>query len=108
MDGCVSRPAHREQPHVVVIFDVALAQPCDPGDMALFTSDLAIRLGGWSREHARVIKLEVGDDVACAVIDANGDGSHIDIDWYAYGDAGWVVTDSWTDIRLREAEQFLS
>jgi hypothetical protein len=67
----------------------------------------AIDAGGWDHRYAVALAVQTAGDIAAALIDTNGDGADIDLDFYVRGaDGSWRGTSSgsagdegaeWTD-----------
>jgi hypothetical protein len=53
------------------------------------TDDVIISLGGWDTRYARVMMTAVDDDVAIALIDGNGDGAELEMEYWLKKDGAW-------------------
>ena len=60
----------------------------------------AVEIGGWDPRYAVPLAVQTGETVAAALIDTNGDGSAIDLDYYIRGADG-----SWTPYMSGSAQQ---
>ena len=50
----------------------------------------AIEAGNWDHRYALTLAIQTEDDIAAALIDTNGDGGAIDLDFYVQGsDGSW-------------------
>ena len=58
----------------------------DPGAL---TEDLIINVGGWNPTYARVMMLAIDDDVAIALVDGNGDGAELEMEYWEKEDGSW-------------------
>jgi hypothetical protein len=59
----------------------------DPMDL---TDDLIVLSGGWNPQYARVVMTAVDDDVAIVLVDGNGDGAELEMEYWEKGADGWV------------------
>ena len=55
------------------------------------TDDLVIEAGGWTPAYARVLLIETHRDVAIALVDGNGDGAELEMEYWFRGDHGWTA-----------------
>jgi len=62
-----------------------------PGELDLtsLTDDLIITLGGWNPRYARVVMIAVDDDEAIALVDGNGDGAELEMEYWHKEHDGW-------------------
>jgi len=67
--------------------------PSDP-DATSLTEDRIITGGGWNATYARVVAIAVDDDVAFALIDGNGDGVELEMEYWFKGGSGWSAGQS--------------
>jgi len=85
-------PAHR--PGV----SVQTHNPSGPGqtwrmvalDGTNLTEDLVIATGGWNPAFARVVLIVADEDVALVLVDGNGDGAELELEYWDKGADGWV------------------
>jgi len=59
-------------------------------DRADLTEDLVISTGGWHPAYARVVLLVADEDVAIALVDGNGDGSELEMEYWFKDANGWA------------------
>lgn len=52
------------------------------------TADAIIRAGGWHPRHARVLLIEPDEQDAVILIDGNGDGAELELEYWYLGDDG--------------------
>lgn len=57
---------------------------------ANLTDDLVIGTGGWHPAYARVILIVADEDVAFVLVDGNGDGSELEMEYWHKEADGWV------------------
>ncbi len=58
--------------------------------MRELTEDAIIRVGGWHPRYARVLLIECDGDFGLVLVDGNGDGSELEIEyWLREADGGW-------------------
>jgi hypothetical protein len=50
---------------------------------------LIISVGGWDPRYARVAMVAVDDDVAIALVDGNGDGAELEMEYWFKEDGKW-------------------
>ena len=54
------------------------------------SAEALIRAGGWHPRYARVLLAEHDDDHAVVLIDGNGDGAELELEyWHREADGGW-------------------
>jgi hypothetical protein len=54
------------------------------------SEDAIIRIGGWHPGYARVLLIEHDDENAVVVVDGNGDGAELELEyWHRDVDGGW-------------------
>lgn len=53
------------------------------------TDDVIISLGGWDPRYARVVMIAVDGDVGIALVDGNGDGAELEMEYWAKKDGTW-------------------
>jgi hypothetical protein len=58
-------------------------------DLGHLTDDAIISLGGWAPRYARVVMLAIDDDVAIALVDGNGDGAELEMEYWFKEDGTW-------------------
>ena len=58
------------------------------------TEDLVIATGGWHPAFARVVLIVEDEDVAIVVVDGNGDGAELEMEYWDKGADGWVCGQS--------------
>lgn len=63
---------------------------CQHERVATFDAEAAIIAGGWHPVYARVIDLQTDGDVAAALVDANGDGTDLNVGIYALEAGQWA------------------
>ena len=66
----------------------------------------AIAAGGWDARSATVLAVATNGDVGAAIIDTNGDGADIDLDWYVRVDGDWQPGSSGNISEAGSAESF--
>jgi hypothetical protein len=54
------------------------------------TEDLVIATGGWNPAFARVVLIVADEDVAIVIVDGNGDGAELELEYWDKGADGWV------------------
>jgi hypothetical protein len=59
-------------------------------DRANLTDDLVIGTGGWHTAYARVILIVADEDNAFVIVDGNGDGSELEMEYWHKAAIGWV------------------
>jgi hypothetical protein len=52
------------------------------------TADGIIQAGGWNRRYARVVLIEHDEQDAVILVDGNGDGAELELEYWHYGDDG--------------------
>jgi hypothetical protein len=62
--------------------------PASPDPTSL-TDDVIINVGGWDPRYARVVMIAVDDDVAIALVDGNGDGAELEMEYWFRKDGRW-------------------
>jgi hypothetical protein len=56
----------------------------------VLSAEALIRVGGWHPKYARVLLIEHDSDYAIALIDGNGDGAELELEyWYHDRDGFW-------------------
>jgi hypothetical protein len=60
----------------------------DAADGSLL-AELVIRAGGWHPDYARVLLIEPGGAFALVLVDGNGDGAELELEYW-YRDAGGI------------------
>lgn len=62
----------------------------DEGNVSL-APEVVLSEGGWNRNFARVLLIEEHDGQAVVLVDGNGDGAELELEyWSREGDDGWV------------------
>ena len=59
-------------------------------DPANLTDDLVIGAGGWHPAYARVILIVADEDVAFVLVDGNGDGSELEMEYWHRDRDRWI------------------
>jgi hypothetical protein len=58
--------------------------------MRALSGDAIIRIGGWHPGYARVLLIEHDDHDAIVVVDGNGDGAELELEyWHRESDGAW-------------------
>ena len=57
--------------------------------MRMLDENTAVAAGGWDARWAKVLAVATHEDVGAAIIDTNGDGGDVDLDWYERIDGEW-------------------
>ena len=56
----------------------------------VLSEDAIIRVGGWHPRYARVLLIEHDDDDAVVLVDGNGDGAELELEyWHRDSDGAW-------------------
>jgi hypothetical protein len=59
------------------------------------STEIVLREGGWNRNFARVLLIEEHDGQAVVLVDGNGDGAELELEFWTREDAGgWVFRSS--------------
>jgi hypothetical protein len=61
----------------------------DDGTIAALSPDAVIRYGGWDPRYARVLLIARDGDLALALVDGNGDGAELEVEYWHHYDGGW-------------------
>jgi hypothetical protein len=62
----------------------------DEGNVSL-APEVVLSEGGWNRNFAQVLLIEEHDGQAVVLVDGNGDGAELELEyWSREGDGGWV------------------
>jgi hypothetical protein len=59
------------------------------GASAALSPETVIRRGGWNPRYARVLLIEHDDDQALILIDGNGDGAELEVEYWHHDHGGW-------------------
>lgn len=59
-------------------------------DPTNLTGDLVISTGGWHPAYARVILIVADEDVAFVLVDGNGDGSELEMEYWHKDADDWI------------------
>jgi hypothetical protein len=59
-------------------------------DGSNLTEDLVIATGGWNPAFARVVLIVADADVAIVLVDGNGDGVELEMEYWNKNEDGWV------------------
>jgi len=59
-------------------------------DPTNLTEDLVIASGGWNPAFARVVLIVADADVAIVLVDGNGDGVELEMEYWNKNEDGWV------------------
>jgi hypothetical protein len=80
--------------------------PCNAGpstgaDLAMMTFDrthltdaLVLESGGWHSAYARVLLTVADENVGFVLVDGNGDGAELEMEYWCRGDNGWEAGSS--------------
>jgi hypothetical protein len=60
------------------------------GDGTNLTEDLVIATGGWNPAFARVVLIVADGDVAIVLVDGNGDGAELELEYWEKGADSWI------------------
>jgi hypothetical protein len=52
------------------------------------TADAIIQGGGWNPKYARVVLIEHDEHIAVILVDGNGDGAELELEYWHHGDDG--------------------
>ena len=53
------------------------------------SEDAVIQLGGWDRRFARVLLIEQSGEYALVLVDGNGDGAELEVEYWRDGGGSW-------------------
>lgn len=67
----------------------------DDANTGSLSPEVVLSEGGWNRNFARVLLVEEYDEQAVALVDGNGDGAELELEyWTREGASGWVCASS--------------
>lgn len=61
-----------------------------PPDPTTLTAELVIETEGWHPRYARVVLIAADDDVGVVLVDGNGDGSELEMEYWTHDGDAWV------------------